>query len=176
MALVKKRVPKVRGYRIIHEPYLHEYLRTHYPPFTWRTNVRLGVLPPPEEIVGLRPEEVRMLTRWHMEVDAIVLEPKLVTLIECIVRPEWFRITQLLLYERLFKVTEEFREHWFKPIRKCVLTPYEAPFFQAFAKDYNIDWLLYQPEWLREYIPTLRRRQQRFSIPIKRKPIPGPAT
>jgi len=162
----------VRGYTIVHERYLSEFLRIHYPAWTWRTNVRLGL--PPEELYveGLTPEELRMLTRWRLEVDAVVLLPDRVELLEAIVRPEWWKICMLLLYEELFKVTEEFREHWRKPIRKVVVTPYEAPFFRAFAAKYGISWAVYAPDWLDEYIAGLRRRQRRFSVPAPRKMWP----
>jgi len=72
----------------------------------------------------------------------------------------------------LFKVTEEFREYWRKPIRKVVVTPYEAPFFRAFAAKYDISWAVYAPAWLDEYIAGLRRRQRRFSVPAPRKMWP----
>jgi len=159
---------KVRFYRIVHEPYLSEFLRIHYPPFVWKTNVRLGL--PHEELViaGLTPEERRMLTRWRLEVDAIVLEPELVTLIETIVRPEWWKIPMLLLYERLFKVTEEYRDHWHKYIRKLIVTPLEAPFFRAFAADIGVDWAVYAPDWIKEYLQTLWPRRRRFAAPAPR--------
>jgi len=156
---------KRRVYRIVHEPYLMEFLRLHYPAFSWRTNVRLGL---PEEylrVEGLTPAARRMLTRWRLELDALVILQNQVELIEALVRPEWWKIPMLLLYERLFKVTPEYRDYWHYSIRKLIVTPYEAPFYQAFAKDLGIDWAMFAPDWIKEYVDSLFPRRRRYSMP-----------
>jgi len=158
-------VVRRRVYRHVHEPYLNEFLRLHYPPFTWRTNVRLGL--PHEElrVEGLTAAERRMLTRWRLEVDAVVLQPEQVTILEALIRPEWWKIPMLLLYERLFLVTEEFRDWWEVPIRKLIVTPLDAPFFRAFAKDIDVDWAVYAPDWVLRYLETLWPRRRRYARP-----------
>jgi len=148
-----------RTYRVVHERMLLEFLLKTYPPGSWFTNVRLGMPHPEVARVALTPEEERMLWITLPMADAVVILPDRVDILECIVRPEWWRITQLKVYGKLFPMTERFREHWKKPVRLILLTAILNPFMEWLARDEGISVVLYRPIWIDPYYGTLRPRQ-----------------
>jgi len=150
----------VRKYRIVHERMLLEYLMRTYPPGTWATNVRLGMPYPEISRVALTPEEERMLWITLPMADAVVCLPEEVHILECLVRPEWWKITMLKVYGKLFPMTERFREHWNKPIRLILLTAIYNPFMEWVAREEGVQVIHYTPPWLETYITGLRPRQR----------------
>jgi len=149
-----------RKYRIVHERMLLEFLLKTYPPGSWRTNVRLGMPHPEIARIPLTPEEQRMLVITLPCADAVVLLPEEVVIIEALVRPEWWKILMLKVYGKLFPMTEEFREHWDKPIRLVLLTAIMNPFMQWIAREEGVEVRMYRPVWLETYLAPLRPRQR----------------
>jgi len=149
----------VRKYRIVHERMLLEWLLRTYPPGTWHTNVRLG-MPHPEVLrYAVTPEERRMITITLPMADAVVTLPDQVHIIECLVRPEWWKILMLKVYGRLFPMTQEFKQHWHKPIHLILLTAILNPFMEWIARTEGIRVIHHRPVWLEPYYGTLRPRQ-----------------
>jgi len=146
-------------YRIVHERMLLEYLLRTYPPGSWRTNVRLGMPHPEVARVALTPEETRMLMITLPMADAVVTLRDRVDILECLVRPEWWKITQLKVYGRLFPMTPEYYDHREKPIRLVLLTAILNPFMEWLARDEGISVVLYRPIWIDPYYGSLRPRQ-----------------
>jgi len=131
-----------------------------YPPFTWITNVRLG-MPHPEILrVPVPPGEEVLFKITLPMADAIVLLPNEVHILECLVRPEWWKILMLKVYGKLFGMTEEYREHWNKPIRLILLTAILNPFMEWVAREEGVSVIHYRPVWLEPYLATLRPRQR----------------
>jgi len=153
-----------RKYRIVHESYLIEWLGLTYPVGTWATNVRLGRIREINRVPPITPEEKRFLMPFLASVDAIVLLPDQVHLIEAMVRHEPGIIEDLLKYEELFKVTEEFKPHWEKPIRKIIVSPLAIPWYEEFGKRYDIQFITYRPIWILEYLGTYPRRHRRGQL------------
>jgi len=150
-----------RPYTIVHEPYLVEWLSKNFPPGTWRTNVRLGK-PSAELLERVKsPEEARALKLWTWQADAIVLLPEKVIIIEALVRPEWWKLLQLKEYEKAFKMTEEFREHWHKPIELVLLTTIDSPVHRAMAAEMGVRYVIYRPEWIEPYLARYGIRHRR---------------
>jgi len=147
-----------RTYRIVHESYLAEWLAMNFPPGTWRTNVRLGKVIPPGRKKLLAPEERLLLYAFGASADAIVLLPDKVIIVEAMVRHEPGALEDLLKYKELFKMTEEFREHWHKPIELILLTPLDVPFYEKFAQKFGVKVVKYKPMWIIEYLHTYARR------------------
>jgi len=155
-------------YRIVHERMLLEYLLKTYPPGSWRTNVRLGMPHPEVARVALTPEETRMLMITLPMADAVVTLPEEVHILECLVRPEWWKITQLKVYGRLFPMTEEYRDHWEKPIRLILLTAILNPFMEWLARDEGVVVIRYRPIWIDPYyatLPAYRRTPPKIALP-----------
>jgi len=150
-----------RRYTIVHEQYLVEWLMRNYPAGTWRTNVRLGKVTKDFEKAALTPEERRALKLWTLQADAIVLLEDKVVVGEALVRPEWWKIWQLKEYEKAFRVTEEFREHWNKPIELVLLTTQDSPYHLAMARELGIRVVKYRPAWIEEYLSYYAIRKRR---------------
>ena len=151
----------VRKYRIVHEPYLMEWLVKNFPPGTFRTNVRLGAVSPELVERTVSPAERRALKVFTAQADAIVLLKEKVIIIEALVRPEWWKIQQLKQYKKLFKSTIEFKEHWDKPIELVLLTTISSPFHEKMCAEEGIRLILYRPKWIEEYLQTLAARKRR---------------
>lgn len=140
-----------RKYRIVHEPMLVEYLNKTYPPGSWRTNVRVGRPPAGLGALAVTEEERRMLTITMFSADAVVTLPGEVHIIECIVRPEWEKISKLKMYGHLYGVTESEREHWGKPRTLIMLCAVTSDFVEWFARLEGVRWIRYRPMWFEEY-------------------------
>jgi len=153
--------PKRRRYRIVHEPYLVEWLMRTYPPGTWRVNVRLGAVAPELEELAVTPEEKRALHLWRPQADAVVVLPDKVVIVEAYIRAEVKKLAQLKLYERALKVTEEFREQWHKPTELILLAAIWDPTVIRMCEEYGIRYVFYRPQWIERYIETLPGRFRR---------------
>lgn len=147
-----------RGYRIVHEPMLLEYLNKTYPPGSWRTNVRLGRPSPELEALARTPAERRMLAITTFIADAVVVLPDSVDIVECLVRPEWWKVSQLKIYGHLFGTTEEYREHWRKPRRLLIVAAVTNDFCEWWARTEGVAWVTYRPIWLDEYAAATAAR------------------
>jgi len=153
-----------RKYRIVHESYLTEWLGITYPPGTWRTNVRLGRVKPPRD-KKLTPQERRLLLgAFGAQADAIVILPDKVVIVEAMVRHEPGAGEDLLKYKTLFRETEEFREHWNKPIELIILTPLDVSAYERFYREMGIKVVNYRPLWILEYLGTYPPRFRRGKL------------
>jgi len=149
-----------RRYRMIHDEVLVRYLMETYPWGTWATNVRVGK--PREELIppGITVNMKRWF--WNLEAiaDAIVFLPEEIHIIETLVRPEWWKLEQLDQYEELFKMTEEFKEHWHKPIKKILLVTVVNPWLEKRAEARGIKVIKYTTYEAEMYKRTLPVRKQ----------------
>jgi len=136
----------VRKYRIVHERMLLEWLQKTYPLGTWRTNVRLGMPHPKLMEPYVEPELRRMLVITTPQADAITILPTEIHIIECLIRPEWWKILMLKVYGKMFKLTERFKAHWHKPIKLILLTAITNPFMEWVAKEEGVAVIHYTPE------------------------------
>ena len=146
---------------MVHDQYLIHFLMENYPWGSWRTNVRLGRVS--EELARTAKDErqLRAMNIFLARCDALVLLPDKVVIIETISRAhEWFKIGQLEMYERLFKVTEEFREHWDKPVEKILVTPLKNPLLEAEAFARGIRVVTYTHPAMSQYWGSLRARDR----------------
>ncbi|MHA1409322.1 MAG: hypothetical protein ACTSQY_03200 [Candidatus Odinarchaeia archaeon] len=103
----------------------------------WR-RVRLGVVPGKQEA-----KMYSVLLRWA---DAIILKDGKVLIVEAKLRPDPKVTGQLELYEKLFRVTPEFKYYWSWPIRKVLLTSIMDLEMLAFVTEKNIDYELFTEE------------------------------
>lgn len=122
--------------------------------------MRLGMPHPEVSRVALTPEEQRMLVITLPQADAVILLENEVHIIECVVRPEWWKILMLKVYGRLFTMTEEYRAEWIKPVRLILLTAILNPFMEWVARDEGVQVVRYRPIWLETYYGALRPRQR----------------
>lgn len=113
--------------------FLWEKYRTN---LQWR-RVRLGVLPSKEL------SRMYMVTlRWA---DAIVIHEGNVLIIEAKLSPRADAVGQLLLYEKLFKNTPEFKQYWNNPIKKVFLCPKLDTQLAELCSEKEIEYVVYDP-------------------------------
>ncbi len=127
--------------------FVNQWLLMNHPDsLQWR-RVRLGPLP----TVDLS----RMFMVTQNWIDAIVKKESEVLLIEAKLRNESAGIGQLLLYDSLFRQTPEFTELHEYP-RKLILLCYRnIPAVREAVKQYDIEYVVFQPQWL---IDALEKR------------------
>jgi len=149
-----------RPYRIVHEPYLMEYLVRTYPPGTWRLNVRLGPVLGAER-PGLKPAERRALKLWALSADAVVVLPDKCVIIEADIRGDIKKIGALLVYKEALLRDPDWACCHKKPIELVIVTPLDAPLLEDIASKYGIKVVKYTTDWLWSYIYTLPPRMRR---------------
>jgi len=147
-----------RFYRIIHEPYLNEYLVRNYPIGTWIHNVRVGPVAP-ELVAEILEERLRRVARVTVaSVDAIVKLPDKTVLVEAMIRDEPGKVQMLKLYRRLFLSDTEFRDRWELPVELVLVTPIFNPLLRAICQEEGITYAFYRPDWIEPYLGSLPPR------------------
>jgi len=164
-------VPRQRRYIIIHERMLIEWLLKTYPPGTWRTNVRLGRPHPEQRARAVAPEELRAFYPWMPSADAVVVLPEEVHIVECLVRPEWWKAFQLVLYEEFFRITEEYREHWEKPVRLILLSAVTNPIVTKARRKIGVRVVTWRPPYVDEYLALYPYRKRRPAVQRVESPL-----
>jgi len=161
-----------RVYRKVHDPLLMTYLLKHFPPATFRTNVRLGAIDLEFFPEAKEPKMKELASIYLPRADAVVILPEKVIIIEVMVRNEFWKLEQLAEYGRLFKITEEFREHWHKPIELQIVTPKYNKYLEERALRYRIKVVIFSEIFWELYAATLpgRTREGRFKGTIKLPP------
>jgi len=105
--------------------------------------------------------------------DAVVLLPEKVIIIEVASRNEFWKIEQLKEYGRLFRMTDEFKEHWKKPIELQLIVPVYNKYLHERCIKEGIEMVVFTETFWEIYAHTLRGRDKegRFKGTIE---IPPP--
>lgn len=127
---------------------LNEYVDTFYPTDVRWKNVRLGQLP--------AGETSKMFKVVQHYADAIVLHGTELIIIEAKIEGEVGAISQLELYGDLLRHTPEFSRYWGNPIRLLLLVAREDLNVRALCKSKDIDYIVFSPAWVQEYIRQRR--------------------
>jgi hypothetical protein len=123
---------------------VNEYLREMHPLVPSWTSKRLGPV--------ADPAEARMFSVLQRYADAVVIEPERVLIIEAKTIPDAGAIGQLEHYDDLFYQTPDMSAYWNMPSQLQLLSGWEDVTIQKLCQDKNIDFILYQPQWLKEYV------------------------
>jgi len=141
-----------------------EYVKTYH----WRgkilTRVRLGQFPSELLKYVSAEEESKMITVWRRWADAVVIYPDRVIIIECSIRPNPGKISQLKLYKMLFYQTPEFDTIKHLPIDLELVYAIEDKATVELAKREGIRPVYFKPAWIEEYIRILYPRERRGSL------------
>lgn len=156
MAKKEKRAWQAREMRMI-----SEFLAREYKDYPYMTRVRLGAIHPELAPGVLSESEKRMVGVWRRWADAIVVLPDRLVLIEGAIRPHPGDISILELYERLIPSTPELEKYKTYPIEKVLLYAMEDPLLILLAREKGIRCILFQPDWLSDYLAILYPRERR---------------
>lgn len=126
--------------RQIEPRFVNDWLMLNYPNELWITRQHIG--PIPKKTVAAA---YGVLMNW---VDAIVIMPNKILLIEAKLRNEVKGIGQLLLYESLFAQTPKFSRYHTRPIEKILLCLRNIPAVKEEAEKQGIKYITYKPAWL----------------------------
>lgn len=132
-----------------------DYVRTKYPDATALFNERLGGIP--EKLAGVMTAELspNIAQPWARYVDAVVIQPKLLTLIEAKIPAKIAAVSQLLFYRSLLPKTPRLVPYLDRPIALEIVTAVPDPELLAYAESQGIRVEIYQPTYVMEYLAVL---------------------
>lgn len=131
---------------------MQEYITEHVRPRQVFFRMRLGGVTEDER--GALPagvsERIYMVTQRYA--DAVcILEDRVEIWEAKLIRP-LAAVTQLQLYERLFRRTPEFAAYRDADIALGIVTPIRDPDLEDIARDAGIEIHYWEPEWVSEYL------------------------
>jgi len=137
--------------------YMQEYVVEHIKPKQVFFRMRLGGVSEDEK--GALPagvsKRIYMVTQRYA--DAIcILEDRVEIWEAKLIRP-LTAVTQLQLYERLFRRTPEFAAYRSADIALGILTPIRDPDLEDICKDAGIEIRYWEPDWVTEYLRSYYR-------------------
>ena len=141
-----------------------EFCAIRYPDRRTIQRVRVGQIPTDLDVAGLDPSEIRMLGVWRRWVDAIVVDPPLLRVIEAAMLPDPGDISQLELYMHLIPMTPDLEE--FMDLTPVGLLVYaiDDPMIHRLAADRGYGVEIYQPAWLKQYLDRVFPRERRAPL------------
>lgn len=138
-----------------------EWVAQTFPDVEWQTNVRLGALPPRNDLGRFTEDELRLLGVWRRRADAIILLPDRLVLVEAVLQSHPGKLSMLKLYEKLIPQTPELRPYWGFPIQKVLLYVIEDQVVNLLAAEENILAIQFVPTFFDEWFNKLARRKTR---------------
>ncbi len=130
-----------------------------------KLRVDLGDLKPALAATGLTAAELRRLGRSRRWVDAMIVEPAAVHLVEGKINLVPGALEQLELYRRLFPKTPELAHLRDRRLELHVVYAVEDPVLIALARDRGVRVHLFRPAWVDAYLAELRHRDRRAPQP-----------
>ncbi len=142
-----------------------EWVTQTYPAAIIRFRVDVGDLTPAMDATGLTEAELRRLGRSRRWVDAMVIEPNRVHLIEGKIRLSPGAVAQLELYRMLFPLTPELAHVSHLDLELHLVYAVEDIGVVTLARSKGILAHLFHPAWVDEYLAQLSARETRGSQP-----------
>jgi hypothetical protein len=142
-----------------------EWAIATYPAAIIRFRVSLGSLTSALTGSDLTADELRAIGHSRRWVDAMIVEPNAVHLVEAKIRLSPGALEQLELYRRLFPMTPELQHlHHLTPDLHLVFAV-EDPVLTAIARERGVHVHTYHPAWVDEYLNELLARERRPTQP-----------
>ncbi|KKN23847.1 hypothetical protein LCGC14_0900770 [marine sediment metagenome] len=127
----------------------NEYFAEHFIDKHVQRRVALG--PTQVPIVN---KMMNVITRWA---DAIVFEPRLITIIEFKMEPKGDAIGQLNLYAQEFGKSLAYQQYWDRPVLKLLVTTRIDDGVQEQANEHGIEYQVFRPDWVKFWERQRRR-------------------
>jgi hypothetical protein len=141
-----------------------EYIAKNYSHGKAMTRVRLGALHPTLLMEGLDAAETAMMGIWRRWADAIVILPSKLILIEGAILADPGDISKLIIYKSLIPHTPELSDYLKLDIEMQLVYSIEDPLIVITARQVGIRTVMFQPDWILDYIKELQYRKQRPSL------------
>ena len=138
-----------------------EWVERTFGDVEYRTNVRVGRIQPRAARGTYAEDELAMIGVWRRFVDAVVILPDRLLLVEAVMRADPGKLSQLRLYEKLLPQTPELQEYLHLPVQKVLLYCIRDPALELLAQEDNILTVRYVPTFFDEWFRKLRPRDKR---------------
>jgi hypothetical protein len=143
---------------------LSEYLAAKWPGKRIIFQPRLGLQIPQNGDTPLTYAELRLAGVWRRYPDAVILLPDRAIIVECSVKPDPGKISILELYGELFPKTPEMEEFAKLPVELLLVWGIPDTACQVLATRKGIRVEVYQPQWVLDWLDTLRPRDKRAAV------------
>jgi len=135
--------------REIEPRWVAEYCKTHFPNYPVRYRCPLGPVPP-GLAEGFPPEKALRIARpWRPEVDALVIAPKELILVEAKVFKYMDGLSKLPIYRDLIDSTPELEQYRKLPRRMQLLLPAKLDWVETAAKAVGVETVVWAPDWVK---------------------------
>src|SRR5712691_2924014 len=142
-----------------------EWVTQTWPHAIIKFRVDVGDLTPAMSATGLSAAELRKLGRSRRWVDAMVVEPATVHLVEAKIRLEPGALEQLELYKALFPLTPELAHLQHITPTLHLVFAVEDPALSAIARERGVLVHTFHPPWVDDYLAQLLHRERRAPQP-----------
>lgn len=127
-------------------------------------HVRVGAIPFELPIDGLSEPEIRSLGVFRRWVDAVVIDPPTIRILEASVVPDPGDLGKLLLYLRLWPNTPEYHEFSGWPVEGRLVWAVDDPPVRALARELGLSAEIFHPPWVDDYFERLAHRHRRAPL------------
>lgn len=137
------------------------YLADRWPGFRTLQRVRVGTIPADLYRDGLDEAELRALGVWRRWVDALIVAPPDLHVVEAGIIAAPGDLSQLQLYLRLVPETPDLAEFAGLRVRGRLVYAVPDPVLEDMARQAGIACERYSPPWVTEYLARRRFRDRR---------------
>jgi hypothetical protein len=140
---------------------LMEYLRDYYPGREWFTQLAIGRDP---EMVGVQLQddaERRLVRRFCRRVDAVVVQPDELVIIEATMHTPTEKIGRLLEYLLLIPATPELEQYFPRKIVGELVTGQDDAVARTLCERQGLRYVHYEAEWFAEFWAMYPQRRRR---------------
>ena len=132
-----------------------EYLKANYSKFPFIMTQPLGVVS--EELMAQVGYEqaIKRMRPFRPEVDAVVLLPRYLVLVEAKVWNVVNGLAKLPLYKSLVPFTPELKDHQGKEILMEIVVGWTNTNLEIMARDLGVKVVVYSPAWLAEEVERM---------------------
>lgn len=134
-----------------------EYLKRNYSKFPYITKQPLGAIR--EEILKEEGYErgLRMMRPFRPEVDALVILPRYILLIEAKVWNVVNGLAKLPLYKSLVPLTPELKKYMPRELIMQLVVAWTNPNLEVMARDAGVALKVYRPPWVVEVVEGMHK-------------------
>jgi len=134
-----------------------EYLKERYPEFTFIMKQPLGAVS--EELMKEEGYEraIKVMRPFRPEVDAVVILPANLLIIEAKVWSVVNGLAKLPLYKSLVPVTPELKQYMPRNVMMQLVVGWTNPNLEIMARAMDVEVKVYRPEWLEEVVEGMHK-------------------
>lgn len=149
-----------RPYTVAETRLLSEWLALRWAHRTVITRVRVGSTPPELELPDLDEADRRMLRVFCRWLDALIVDPPHLHVVEAGIIAAPGDVSQLELYCRLIPQTPDLRQYHNLKVRGRLLYAVPDPVVTDMARERGFAVETFTPPWVIGYLKTLRPRSR----------------